>query len=678
MRYLGCRNRLGLVCALAFLACLLCPRPIRAQTPADQDVLSLSIEELTQVKVFTASRHLQDAREAPSAVSVVSAEEIARYGWRTLGDVLRSLRGFYTAYDRNYVYLGVRGFQRPGDYNSRILLLINGHRLNDNVYDSAQVGTEFPLDLDLVDHIEIVRGPSSSLFGTNAVFGVINVITRQPGDTFVEASGDSSSFLGRTGRLTAGIHTGRLSALLSGSIYRSAGASPLFFPVFAVPKTDEGFAIDMDGDRYAHAFSDLQYGNVRVQGLFGTRTKVIPTASFDTNFNDPGTSTTDTHAYFDAGYHRSFSLRTDLDLRTYYDAYRYHGSYAYGGSNSPGRYLNLDDGVADWSGLEVMVGHQVGQHRITAGAEYEYSFRVDQENRDLGGQSYMNDHRTPWLAATFAEADLKLRPTLNIHAGGRLDWSNPYGGSFSPRLAAVYSPNSRTTLKYIFGRAFRAPNAYESYYTDGVVMIKPAVPLKPEHLESHEVVVEYRLLPWLGMTADGFYNDLGNLIDEVPDPATGLNHFVNRGRDAGRGIEFELDAKRASGLAARASYTLADATDTIQHLRLANSPLHKAKLNATIPVSRRAFAGLELLYFSAQQSYQGTRVPPSFLTNITLSTKPLWGGWEFSASGYNIFDRRWFSPAGPEHRQAEIPQDGPTYRFKVSYRLPFRRERSKP
>jgi outer membrane receptor for ferrienterochelin and colicins len=220
--------------------------------------MSLSIEELTQVKVFTASRHLQDAREAPSAVSVVTAGEIARYGWRTLADVLRSLRGFYTAYDRNYVYLGVRGFQRPGDYNSRILLLINGHRLNDNVYDSAQVGTEFPLDLDLVDHIEIVRGPSSSLFGTNAVFGVINVITRQSGDTFVEASGDSSSFLGRTGRLTAGIHKGRLSALLSGSMYRSAGASPLFFPEFAGPKTDEGFAIDMDGDRYAHAFSDLQ------------------------------------------------------------------------------------------------------------------------------------------------------------------------------------------------------------------------------------------------------------------------------------------------------------------------------------------------------------------------------------------------------------------------------------
>src|ERR1035438_1133046 len=144
-----------------------------AQTPPDQDLMSLSIEDLAKTKVFSASRHLEDTREAPSSVSIITSQDIARYGWRTLGDILGSLRGFYTSYDRDYTYLGVRGIQRPGDYNSRILLMINGHRLNDNVYDSAPIGSEFPLDLHLIEHIEIIRGPSSSLFGTNAVFGVI-------------------------------------------------------------------------------------------------------------------------------------------------------------------------------------------------------------------------------------------------------------------------------------------------------------------------------------------------------------------------------------------------------------------------------------------------------------------------------------------------------------------------
>jgi len=192
-------------------------------------------------------------------------------------------------------------------------------------------------------------------------------------------------------------------------------------------------------------------------------------------------------------------------------------------------------------------------------------------------------------------------------------------------------PNGRTALKYIYGRAFRAPNAFESYYTDGATMELPDVPLKKENIESHEVVLERTLTPWLGFTADAFYNNLDNLIDQVVDPATGLPRAVNVGADRGRGLEFELEAKRASGLSARASYALADAQDLIEGRRLANSPLQQAKFNSTLPIKRHVLAALELLYTSTQQSYQGTRVPASFLTNLTLSTRPLWGGWEFQA-----------------------------------------------
>jgi len=628
----------------------------------------LTLEDLAKVKVFSASRHLEDPRQAPSAVSIITADEITRYGWRTLADVLNSLRGFYTSYDRNYTYLGVRGFLRPGDYNSRILLMINGHRVNENVYDSALIGTEFPLDLDLIDHIEVVRGPSSSLFGTNAIFGVINVITRRPkADSVLEASGEESSFLSRAGRLTGSFQKGRLSALLSGSMYSSAGQSELFFPEFSA--TNGGVAENIDGDRYSHAFADLQYGGWRMQGLFGTRTKIIPTAPFGTNFDDSGTRTTDTRGYFDVDYHRSLTSNTDVDLRAYYDAYRYYGTYAMGGTDSPDRYLNIDTGVADWAGVEATVGHQIGRQRVTAGVNYEHSFRVDQENYNAGQPPILDDHRTPWLMAAFGEAELNLLPKLTIHAGGRLDYFDSFGSALSPRIALVYSVNSRTAVKYIVGRAFRAPNAYEDYYDDNTSIVAPTVPLKPEHILSNEVVFERSLTKWLALTADGFYNDLHDLIDQVPVPASGLTHFVNSGHDAGPGVEFELEAKRASGLSARASYTFANAEDEIRHVKLADSPTNKAKLNATIPTSHRAFLGLELLYFSAQEDYKGTQVPPVALANVTLSTKPLWGGWEFSSSCYNTFNHRWFTPAGPGLQQAEIQQDGRTYRFKITYAL---------
>jgi iron complex outermembrane receptor protein len=177
--------------------------PTWGQTGPDQDLLSMNFEDLTHVKVYSASRHLEDARKAPSSVSILTAEDIRKYGWRTLGEALGSLRGFYTSNNRQFTYLGVRGFMRPGDNNPRILLLVNGHRLNDNIYDTAAIGTEFPLDLDLIDHIEVVRGPGSSLFGGNAIFGVINVITREPGRRAAgETSGETGSHLRRTGSAT--------------------------------------------------------------------------------------------------------------------------------------------------------------------------------------------------------------------------------------------------------------------------------------------------------------------------------------------------------------------------------------------------------------------------------------------------------------------------------------------
>ena len=649
------------------------------QTDSDQDLMSLSIEDLSKVKVYGASRRLEEVRQTPASVSIITADEIRHYGWRTLADVLSSLRGFYASYDRNYSYLGVRGFLRPGDFNSRVLFLLNGHRLNDNVYGSAAIGTEFPLDLDLIDHIEVVRGPGSSLFGTNAVFGTLNIVTRRPSSQpTLEISGDSSSFLGRTGRITGSATRGRLSALLSGTMYQSAGASRLFFPEFASPDTNGGFAESVDGDRYSQMFSDVEYGDFRFQGLYSSRMKIVPTGSYGTNFDDPGTRTTDANGFFDVAYHHVLTSQTEYELRTYYDHYSYYGTYAYGGTNSSDRYLNYDSSVADWSGVEALVNHKFGPHNLTFGANYEYSFRVNQETHDEGQPSLLNDHRTPWLAAAFAETEFKLRHDLAVRGGMRFDYFQDSGSAISPRAALVYTPNPRTALKYIYGRAFRAPNAYESYYTDGIVVEPPARPLQKENIQSNEIVFDRSLTAWLGVTIDGYYNALDHLIDWVPDLSNGMIQPANIGEVRGRGLELEFDAKRPSGWEGRVSYGLADALDQVNRQRPDNSPLHLAKLNGTIPVTRHAFAGLEMQYIGAQQSYQETRVSPAFLTNLTLSTKPFWGGWEVSGSCYNLMDRRWFNPAGPAETQAAIQQDGRTFRFKLSYRLSRGEKRGRP
>ena len=155
--------------------------------------------------VFSASRRTQTLAEAPASVTIITADEIRKYGYRTLADILQSVRGFYVTYDRNYDYLGVRGFGRTGDYNARVLLMVDGHRVNDNVYSGAPIGTEFILDVDLIDRVEIVRGPASALYGNNAFFAVINVITRRGTDLKGgEVSGGYGSFDSYQARATYG------------------------------------------------------------------------------------------------------------------------------------------------------------------------------------------------------------------------------------------------------------------------------------------------------------------------------------------------------------------------------------------------------------------------------------------------------------------------------------------
>ena len=104
------------------------------------DVGAMSLEALLNTPISAASKYEQSMDDAPASVTVLTSEDIRRYGWRTLEEALQTVRGLYVSNDRNYSYLEVRGFGRPTDYNSRILLLINGHTHNENFFNSAALG----------------------------------------------------------------------------------------------------------------------------------------------------------------------------------------------------------------------------------------------------------------------------------------------------------------------------------------------------------------------------------------------------------------------------------------------------------------------------------------------------------------------------------------------------------
>jgi len=234
--------------------------PPAAAVEQDQAVLmEMDIDDLRKIKVatvFGASKYEQKVTEAPSSITIITSDEIRKYGYRTLADIFRSVRGLYVTYDRNYAYVGVRGFGRTGDYSNRILLLVDGHRTNDNIFNQGFIGTDFILDVDLIDRVEVIRGPGASLYGSNAFFGVVNVITRKGRSLKgVEASGEAAGYGTYKGRVSYGntLHNGS-DLLLSGTLYDSDGQR-LYFRELDDPATNNGISENSDYDRSNSVFA---------------------------------------------------------------------------------------------------------------------------------------------------------------------------------------------------------------------------------------------------------------------------------------------------------------------------------------------------------------------------------------------------------------------------------------
>ena len=147
------------VSAIRLAGLLLAGSATSLSAQAVTDSMVLSLDSLLSTKISTAAKYQQTMSEAASSVTIITAEDIHRHGYRTLPEALAATRGFYLSYDRNYSFLGARGFSRPSDYNNRILVLVDGNAINESVFGGAPVGTDLGVPMESLERIEIVRGP---------------------------------------------------------------------------------------------------------------------------------------------------------------------------------------------------------------------------------------------------------------------------------------------------------------------------------------------------------------------------------------------------------------------------------------------------------------------------------------------------------------------------------------
>jgi outer membrane receptor for ferrienterochelin and colicins len=655
---------------------LLCltPATARSQSAAPQDPDALSIEQLLEVELTsTASKFSQQITHAPASVTVITAEQIRQYGYRTFGEILSSVRGFYTTYDRNYTYVGVRGFARPGDYNTRVLLMIDGHRLNEPVYDMAPMGTDFPLDVSLIDRVEVIRGPGSSLYGTSAFFGVINVLTKN-GSSLSGTRVDAS--IGSLDTQRATVSVGQVfnngnELLIAGSGYRSGGNARLYFPEYDVPGISDGVVTDADSDRSAGLTASASVGRLRVSGSFIDRVKQIPTGAFTTVFGDRRTRSDDRRAYIDAVSTGSFAKGWTAVLRGALDYYRYSGAYAYD-YGADGVVVQDDGSDSLQVSGEVTLNRRSRAHQLTMGTEIRRTLHNHQYVSDWVNGSLLDESHPATVLGLYAQDEITLRRWLLFNAGVRLDHHDAFGSSVNPRAGLVFLPRPTTALKVLHGRAFRAPNSYEAYYYDATGRYD--FTLKPETIATTEVVWEEYIGSRLRTAVSAFHYDVERLIsqkslDSVDAASASELYFTNDGRTAANGVEAEVETRWTNGLVVSGDYSHVRATDAATGLRLSNSPHHLANLRVAFPVRPlSSTVGVEVRGVGERRNLSGDEVHGFVLGNVTgrrTLTKKL----ELEFGVYNVLDSRYADPGAEEHLQSAITQDGRTARVRIVARF---------
>ena len=631
------------------------------------DLTDLSLAQLRALKVTSASLHDQNLEDAPASITVITAEEIRKFGYRTLAEALSWVRGFYATSDYSYDEIGIRGFSLPG-YETRYIVTINGHDVAENIVESTFVGNDFPLDLDLVDRIEIVRGPSSALYGSNAMLATINVITKRPREAPGTAIRMETGSLGeRKMEANTAVALGqRANLLVSASVFNNAGAHQLYISELDSAQTNFGRAIDMDGEKGYHFFADLTWGNWEALAVAGDRTKIQPVSWGDTIFNDRGTRVEDSRGFFELSYTRDLPGDRTLTWRTSYDAYRYRGIYHYAADDGVEDYREHDYG--DWVGSKFtyrLPDSKTGH--LTLGTEVRIDLRALQNAFDVAPQQnqLLWVNRRDRYAGVFAQQEWELGRHWEMNLGLRFDRSWLKGSAVAPRVAAIYKPSTKTDFKLMYGRGFRRPSTYDMFYDDGATEIGNAS-LRPETTDAYEFDIEHTFARRHRASASAYHYQVNDLVEQIFTPA-GLIQYVNADCVRAGGVSFELFLQLPARI---------DLVSSLEFQRsvfgsgtvLPNSPGQVGKLHLSMPLWReRLSLGAGLQALGQRSTYAGATVPWVILPEAVVSTKPLAAGLQFSAGVKNLSNSFYRDPAGLTPTVDSVIGSGRTYYLNVTW-----------
>lgn len=527
------------LCALALLA----PSSVAAGDPdAGQDIQELSLEELMDIEVTVASRSEKPISRSPSAVYVISGDEIRRAGHSSVQEALRMAPGFLVGHWQTNTWdVTARGF--TSRFNNNLLVLVDGV----NVYDlfSAE-GVRWhlqSLDVEEIERIEVIRGPGAALWGQNAVNGVVNIVTKSAAET-----------LGPKARALVG---------------------------------DEERQFHL---RHGAAWGEQSFVRAWVLGLDRDPLLGYAPGSSDTSFEDT--------QLYKAGFRGDFALEDGASLTVLSQAYvgREGEGYTIGFPTAPffsgviddtpqnGGSLALawsrprEDGGADrvvtsyqrhnLKQVDFRSGQDIvdldWQRRMVLSESHTLTFGLGYRMvaSDLDGDfiyGFRPERSTVGSVRAFALDEVRL-PSLDLECvfGAEAEYNDITGFEFQPTLRAIWSPAARTSFWGAISRAVRIPSLIEVYrFNQFVDPLNPTdvfLELGNENLDAEELTAfelgwRQQLGEQVALDVVGFYNDLDSLVTRefAPSFTQGPNTFfpetfANFGAAEAWGYEIALDA----------------------------------------------------------------------------------------------------------------------------------------
>jgi outer membrane cobalamin receptor len=652
--------------------------------PNDETKLELVLTRAEEVNA--ASRATESVEDAPSSVSIVRSEELRGMGYPTIAEALRGVRGVYVSDDRSYAAVGFRGLGRLGNYGNRVLVLLDGQPTNDNWIGSSYVGNDARTDLEDIERIEVVRGPGSVLYGTNAFSGVINLVTRDADKTSGEAGVGVSEYGAGRGRARVNLRLGQ-DAKLWMSVAAAKGAGrDFYFPEYADVPVLAGNARNIDGFKAATLNGRVTYKSLTAMWLVHSRNKWVPSGEFGTTFGDSNFQQVDTRGLLEVRFEPTISNTVQLMSRAHANLYNFRGFYPFDDG------LEKDTFNGLWFGVEQRAVFSPSRRvRLTLGGEAQFHTQAHQ-TVEQAGTSYLDDDRPYDVQAGYALADFTFGNLARISIGSRLDHYSTFGYSNNPRVALILHPYDGGNLKLMGGKAFRAPSIYELYYNDGGATQIASPNLQPESIYSGEIEFSHRFSATVSATLSAYGNLVDGLIltrggtEEDPvtmTPAVPLSYANSSAPAFTLGSEIELRRDWRQGWMLSVSYAaqhsryLSDKSlsdmfgtqDNPAFRHVPNAPEHLAAIRGAAPILARA------LLASTRIAIEGPRfdrhdeasdpepqgsTEPAVVWDFVLSGEEQRWGLHYAFGLYNAFDWRYSVPVSNEFRQKTMVQNGRT------------------